>query len=65
MRINIRTLKELVSEGRVECISWVETKCMVADCLTKLNGNTQGLLSVLKTGEIKPKVLEGVSIGKS
>ena len=49
LRIDIAIIKELVSEDRL-VLEWVETKCQLADVLTKKGVNPVKLNNILQSG---------------
>ena len=57
LRADIAMIKEMVEDGRVNEIKWVEGKSMLADILTKRNVNKLPILEVLENGRIPRELL--------
>ena len=49
LRLDIAQIQECVKESKVE-IAWVKADKMLADCLTKRGGKTDGLMDVITSG---------------
>ena len=47
LRIDIALLKDMLSRGEVNSVSWVRTSEQLADCLTKRGASAQRLRSVI------------------
>ena len=54
LRIDIASLKQRMSEGNIS-VTLVESKEMLADCLTKKGADVRKLMSVLQHGRIRRK----------
>lgn len=50
LRIELSSIKELISKKKVKGIRWLSTKCMLADCLTKKGASPLELLKVVSEG---------------
>ncbi|KAL5011741.1 hypothetical protein ScPMuIL_010292 [Solemya velum] len=50
LRIELSSIKELISKKKVKGIRWLSTKCMLADCLTKKRASPLELLKVVSEG---------------
>ena len=58
LRADIAMIKDMVEEGKVQEIKWIEGKSMLADILTKRNVNKIPILEVLETGRIAEDMLK-------
>ena len=56
LRTEIAVLKESLEKGEVDVLKRVESKEMIANCLTKQGASAKGLLQVIQTGHMKPVV---------
>lgn len=50
LRIDTACLKEMLKEGEISSLSWLDSKNQLADCLTKTGASSQGLREVLSSG---------------
>lgn len=50
--VDINCLRQEVSEGKIESISWLPGTKMIADCLTKEKASCSDLLSIIQKGEL-------------
>ena len=57
LRADIAMIKDMVEEGKVSEVKWVEGKSMLADILTKRSVNKIPILEVLETGRISEDML--------
>ena len=53
LRIEISGIKELLKSGQIKEVKWIETKCQLADCLTKKGASPMMLLRALDSGRIE------------
>ena len=51
MRLDIAGIREVIRTGEVQSISWVPTRDMLADCLTKKNADCSKLKNVIERGK--------------
>ena len=54
LRTEIAVLKESLEKGEVSALKRVESKAMIANCLTKQGASAKGLLQVIQTGQMMP-----------
>ena len=47
LRIDIAVLDDMLERKEINQVSWVDTKCQLADCLTKRGASTEKLRAVL------------------
>ena len=47
LRIDIAVLDDIMERKEIDQVSWVDTKCQLADCLTKRGASTENLRAIL------------------
>ena len=52
LRIELSGIKELIENGQIHNIQWLETKKQLADCLTKKGASSMELRNVLQQGTL-------------
>ncbi len=61
LRGDIAIIKEMINEGRVQEVKWVDGNLMLADLLTKRGVNKLALLDVLQSGNLGKENLQVVN----
>ena len=51
LRLEIANIKELIKYEQINKVKWTDTKCQLADCLTKKGANTRNIISALRNGK--------------
>ncbi len=52
LRIELASIKEIIGDGLVEAVSWIESENQLADCMTKQGASGERLLSILQSGSV-------------
>ena len=55
LRIDIASLKELVTTGEVNSVRWCPGALQLADCMTKKGAKADELMNILRTGKLNLK----------
>ena len=58
LRTEIAALKESIENGEVNMLKRVDSKTMIANCLTKRGASAEGLLKVIRTGYLEDVMSE-------
>ena len=58
LRTEIAALKESIEKGEVKVLRRVDSKTMIANCLTKRGASAEGLLKVIRTGYLEDVISE-------
>lgn len=50
LRLEISSIKELIQARQIKTVGWLDTKCQLADCLTKKGASAFNLLKAISDG---------------